>query len=354
MSTTATRSFRLFDLAACAGAELQGDPDRRIRGLATLETAGPDDVAFLANRRYRGQLVDCRAGAVILQSADRAAWSGDALVTSNPYLAYARVADLLFPAAAPAPGVHPSAVVAASARVDSTAAIGPLCVVEDGVEIGPGAQLGPGCIVGQGTRIGTGTRLVARVTVLHQCVIGARCILHPGAIIGSDGFGNANDGGRWVKVPQLGRVVIGDDVEIGANTTVDRGSLRDTVIADGVRVDNLIQIAHNVEVGEHTAMAAFAGVSGSTRIGRHCTLAGASGLVGHITLADNVHVSGMTMVTHSLQEPGGYSGNVPAMPNREWRRNVARFNHLDELTRRVRALEAHLGLRGETAAGGDE
>jgi UDP-3-O-[3-hydroxymyristoyl] glucosamine N-acyltransferase len=239
--------------------------------------------------------------------------------------------------------VHPSAVVAPGARIDATAWVGPLCVVEDGAEIGPGAHIGPGSLVGAGSRIGAGTRLVARVVVWNASVVGARCILHPGAVVGSDGFGNANDGGRWVKVPQLGRVVIGDDVEIGANTTVDRGSLRDTVIADGVRLDNLIQVGHNVIIGAHTAAAAFVGISGSTVIGSRCTLGGAAGFAGHLTIADDVHVTGMAMVTHSLHEPGSYSSGIPAIPSREWRRNVARFQHLDELTRRVRALEAGLG-----------
>ena len=233
--------------------------------------------------------------------------------------------------------------------MDPTASIGALCVIEADAEIGPGVCLGPGCIVGRATRLGAGTRLVARVTVLHECSIGARCILHPGVIVGSDGFGNANDGGRWVKVPQLGRVAIGDDVEIGANTTVDRGSLRDTVIGSGVRLDNLIQVGHNVTIGEDTAAAAFVGISGSTAIGRRCTLGGAAGFAGHLSIGDDVHVTGMAMVTHSLHEPGVYSSGIPAIANREWRRNVARFQHLDELTRRVKAIEAALG----TAKGGD-
>ena len=348
--STAVRSLRLGELAAHAGVELQGDPDREINGVATLDAAGPGDLAFLANRRYRGELAECRAGAVILQAADRRSWAGDALVTANPYLAYARIADRLFPTPAAPAGIHPSAVVAASARIDPTASIGPLCVVEDEAELGPGVCLGPGCVVGRGTRLGAGTRLVARVTVLHECVVGARCVIHPGAIVGSDGFGNANDGGRWVKVPQLGRVVIGDDVEIGANTTVDRGSLRDTVIADGVRLDNLIQVGHNVTIGAHTAAAAFVGISGSTAIGSRCTLGGAAGFAGHLSIADDVHVTGMAMVTHSLREPGTYSSGIPALPSREWRRNVARFQHLDELVRRVRSLEAVLGVAHDVDA----
>ena len=311
--------------------------------MATLDDAGPGDIAFLANRRYRGQLATTRASAVILQAEDSAACPVDALVTANPYLAYARIADLLFPVPPVAGGVHPSAVVAPSAQVDATAWLGPLCVVEDGVDIGPGAFLGPGCLVGAGSRIGAGTRLVARVVVWNGSVIGQRCILHPGAVIGSDGFGNANDAGRWVKVPQLGRVVIGDDVEIGANTTIDRGSLRDTVICNGVRLDNLIQVGHNVTIGEHTAAAAFVGISGSTAIGSRCTLGGAAGFAGHLTIADDVHVNGMAMVTHSLREAGSYSSGIPATPSREWRRNVARFQRLDELTRRVAALETALG-----------
>ena len=336
-------SYRLGELAARVAAELRGDRDREIRGVATLEDATADDIAFLANRRYRGQLAATKAAAVILHPADLASCPVDALTTSNPYLAFARIADLLFPAAAFAGGVHPSAVVAPGAQIDATAWVGPLCVVEDGVEVGAGAYIGPGCLVGADCRIGAGTRLVARVVIWNATVLGQRCVIHPGAVIGSDGFGNASDAGRWVKVPQLGRVVIGDDVEIGANTTVDRGSLRDTVIGGGVRLDNLIQVGHNVTIGEHTAAAAFVGISGSTAIGRGCTLGGAAGFAGHLTIADDVHVTGMAMVTHSLHEPGSYSSGIPALPSREWRRNVARFQHLDELARRVRALEASLG-----------
>lgn len=350
----AARSYRLADLAAHAAAELRGDPDRQIRGVATLEDAGTGDVAFLANRRYRSQLAATKASAVILQAAESVACPVDALITDNPYLAYARIAELLFPTPAVAGGVHPTAVVAPSAQVDPTAWVGPLCVVEDRVVVDAGAFLGPGCLVGADSRIGAGTRLVARVVVWNASIIGRRCLIHPGAVIGSDGFGNANDGGRWVKVPQLGRVVIGDDVAIGANTTVDRGSLRDTVIGNGVRLDNLIQVGHNVTIGEHTAAAAFVGISGSTEIGRRCTLGGAAGFAGHLTIADDVHVTGMAMVTHSLREPGSYSSGIPAISNREWRRNVARFQHLDELTRRVKALEERLAARdrgGEADAG---
>jgi UDP-3-O-[3-hydroxymyristoyl] glucosamine N-acyltransferase len=339
----ADRSHRLADLAAHAAAELRGDPNLPIQGLATLEDARAGDIAFLANRRYRAQLATTRASAVILQAADAEACPVDALIAANPYLAYARIADLLFPTPAVAGGVHPSAVVAPGAKVDATAWVGPLCVVEDGVVIGPGAFLGPSCLVGADSQIGAGTRLVARVVVWNGSVIGQRCIIHPGAVIGSDGFGNAMDSGRWVKVPQLGRVVVGDDVEIGANTTIDRGSLRDTLIGDGVRLDNLIQVGHNVRIGEHTAAAAFVGISGSTSIGRRCTLGGAAGFAGHLTIVDDVHVTGMAMITHSLNEPGAYSSGIPAIPSREWRRNVARFQHLDELARRVKALEAALG-----------
>ncbi len=349
----ADRSFPLVELAACVGAELSADSGCVITGLGTLEEGGEGDIAFLANPRYRKHLAGTRVSAVLLREVDRGACRTNALVCTDPYLAYARIAAMLYPEPMVAGGVHPSAVVAPGASVDPTAWVGPAAVVEEGARIGPRAFVGPGCVIGRGTVVGADCRLVARVTLRHDCVLGERCLMHPGAVIGSDGFGQASDGGHWVKVPQLGRVVIGDDVEVGANTTIDRGSLRDTVIGNGVRLDNLIQIAHNVEVGDHTAMAAFAGVSGSTRIGRHCTLAGAAGLVGHISLADNVHVSGMTMVTHSITEPGVYSGNVPAIPNREWRKNIARFNHLDELARRVRALEASLAALSD-AGGADD
>jgi UDP-3-O-[3-hydroxymyristoyl] glucosamine N-acyltransferase len=230
--------------------------------------------------------------------------------------------------------------------VDSTAWIGPTAVVEEGAEIGARVFVGPGCIVGADCRIGEDSRLVARVTLSEGTQVGKRVLIHPGAVIGREGFGFAKDGEQWVRIPQLGRVRLGDDVEIGANTTVDRGALEDTVIADGAKLDNLIQIGHNCLIGENTAMAACSGISGSTRIGRNCTIAGAVGMAGHLEIGDDVHFTGMAMVTRSFVEPGSYSSGIPAMPSGEWRRNVARFRHLDELSRRLKQLEARVAAMG--------
>jgi UDP-3-O-[3-hydroxymyristoyl] glucosamine N-acyltransferase len=265
-----------------------------------------------------------------------------ALVTDNPYLGFARAAALLHPRRSPGPGVHTSAVVDPASSIDPTASIGPLCVIESDVEIGAGAEIGPGCVVRSGSRIGAGSRLVARVTVCEGSLIGERVLLHPGAVIGREGFGFAKEGDHWVRIPQLGRVRIGDDAEVGANSTVDRGAIDDTIIGAGVKIDNLIQIGHNVQIGENTAMAACSGISGSTRIGRRCTIAGAVGMAGHLDIGDDVHFTGMAMVTRSFPEPGQYSSGIPAMPSADWRRNIARFRHLDELVKRVKRLEDQL------------
>ena len=246
---------------------------------------------------------------------------------------------LLYPRPPMEAGIHPSAVVAAATHVDASAWIGPTAVVEAGAQIGPRVFVGPGCIIGEGVSIDADSRLVARVTLCRGTVIGKRALLHPGAVIGRSGFGFAKDGERWVRIPQVGRAVLGDDVEIGANTTVDRGAIGDTVIRDGVKLDNHIQIGHNVQVGEHTAMAAMTGISGSTHIGRNCTISGAVGMAGHLDIGDQVHFTGQAMVTRSFPDAGSYSSGIPAMPSAEWRRNVARFRHLDELSRRLKQLE---------------
>ncbi len=338
----------LAELAEVAGATLDGDGDCLITAVDTLQDAGPDRISFYANRRYRHDLAQTRAAAVILRPEDRANCPVQALLSDNPYLAYARIAARLSPVQRPAPGIHPSAEVDSSARVAVTASVGANSVVEAGAVIAAGVFIGPNCVVGRDVTIGCDTRLIASVTLCHGTEIGARCVLQPGVVVGSDGFGLANDAGTWVRVPQLGRVRIGNDVDVGANTTIDRGAIRDTVIADGVKLDNLIQVAHNVEVGAHTAMAACTGISGSTKIGSHCTLAGAVGVVGHVEIADGVHVSGMSMVSRSIRERGTYSGGIPAMPHEEWRRNFARLRQLDDMARRLRALEAQLARRDPT------
>lgn len=339
MRDSGSRSYSLREIARRFGGEIAGDPEFEVRRVATLENAGPDSIAFLANARYLPQLKATRAGAVIVGNAARASTRVPRIVCANPYAYFARVSALFNPAPAARPGVHPSAVVDVSARVAGDAEIGPCAVIERGADIGAGCVIGAGCCIGEGAVIGAGTRLYANVSVYHGCVVGKRVILHAGVVVGADGFGLAMEEGRWVKVPQVGRVVIGDDVEIGANTTVDRGALDDTVIEDGVKLDNQIQVGHNVRIGAHTAIAACTGIAGSAKIGRNCRIGGAAGIAGHITIADDVEISTYTLITKSIDRPGTYTGAYAFEPHRQWLRNAAQLRHLAELARRVRALE---------------
>ena len=327
-------------LAKAVGGTLQNaDPDCVITGVATLQHAAEGDISFLANTGYRKYLQDTRASAVILSPDDAAGYPAAAIVSSNPYSSYARAAALIFPPSPALQGVHASACVAADSSIDSSAWIGPQCVVESGVEIHAGVQLAAGCFVGANSVIGANTVLSANVVVCHDVSIGERVKVAPGAVIGADGFGLANEGGRWINVPQLGSVQIGNDVDIGANTTIDRGALEDTVLEDGVRLDNQIQVAHNVRIGAHTAIAGCVGISGSAKIGSHCMIGGGSGIVGHLEITDHVIITGMTMVTKSIDKPGVYSSGVPAQENDAWNRNYARFRQLDKLARKILSLE---------------
>jgi UDP-3-O-[3-hydroxymyristoyl] glucosamine N-acyltransferase len=331
--------FRLDELTQRFGLELRGDGARAITGVATLAAATPDQIAFLANPQYRAQLQHTDAGAVILRADDAGQCRTAALVAHDPYVAFARIAALFERAPAAPQVIHPSAVVAHDASVDTTASIGAHCVIESGSRIGAGAIIGPHCVIGPDCTIGEDCRLVARVTLVTRVVLGRRVLVHPGAVIGSDGFGLAFDRDHWIKVPQLGGVQIGDDCEIGANTTIDRGALGDTVLEEDVRLDNQIQVAHNVVIGAHTAMAGCSAVAGSARIGRYCLIGGGAGILGHLTIADRVTVTAMSLVTHSIHASGEYSSGTPIQDNRSWRRNAARFRHLDELARRLKALE---------------
>jgi len=334
--------WTLGELAHCLGAELTGNPEIFIRRVATLTNARVGDISFLTNPRYRHQLANTRASAVILGPDDLDKCAVAALVSDNPYLSFAKAVAALNPESMPAPGVHSSAVVDFSAEVDKSAWIGPLSVIEAHAKIGPGVMVGPRCTVGENSVIGTNSRLISNVTVCRGVKIGARVILHPGAVIGSDGFGLARDGERWFKIPQVGSVVLGNDVEIGANTTIDRGVLEDTILEEDVRIDNQVQIAHNCYIGAHTAIAGCVGIAGSAKIGRNCTVAGAAGISGHLEVCDNVHITAMSMVVQPITKPGVYSSNLPAEPNSQWRKNVARFHQLDTLARRVRDLEQQL------------
>lgn len=331
--------YRIADLAQRFDLKLRGDGGASVRGVGTLASARPDQLAFLANPRYAGALAGTRAGVVVLQAGHAEQCPVPALIATDPYLAYAKIAALFEHAPAAQPGLHPSAVVEPGARVAASASIGPLCTVAAEAVIEDGAVLGPQCIVGEACTVGAQSRLVARVTLVARVRLGKRVLIHPGAVLGADGFGIANDHGHWIKVPQLGGVRVGDDCEIGANTTIDRGALEDTVLEEDVRLDNQIQIAHNVLIGAHTAMAGCAAVAGSAKIGRHCLIGGGAGVLGHLSVADRVTITAMTLVTHSIDAPGEYSSGVPIQENRPWRRNAARFKHLDELARRVAALE---------------
>lgn len=327
------------------GGELLGDGAIEVRQVATLDRATAGTIAFLANERYLSRLKTTRAGAVIVGRQLRDAIDVPRIIADNPYAYFARVSALLNPAADVQPGRHPSAVIDGAASLASGVQIGPGVVIEAGVVVGAGTQIGAGSYVGHGSRIGEGCRLYPNVTIYQGCVIGDRAIVHAGAVIGADGFGIAMDEGRWIKVPQVGGVRIGDDVEIGANTTIDRGAIEDTVIEDGVKLDNQIQIAHNVHIGAHTAIAACVGIAGSSRVGRYCRIGGASGIAGHLNIADDVEISAHTLVTKSIAEAGTYTGAYPFEANRDWRRNAASLRNLGELTERIRALEKALDLR---------
>ena len=343
----------LGDLVADLGGELIGGPSAariRIGRIGPLDRATPSTIAFVANPKYRSQLSSSAAGCVIVAPAlrDEAAARGAVIVTSDPYLYYARLTQWWVRRArgGGAGSVHPSAVVDSSAVIDSSARIGPLVVVEAGAQIGPGAVIGAHCVIGSDARIGAGTLLAAHVTFGERCQIGARGIVHSGAVIGADGFGFAPTEGRWEKIEQIGAVRIGDDVEIGANTCIDRGALDDTVIDDGVKLDNLIQIGHNVHIGAHSALAGCVGVAGSTTIGKHCTVGGAGMVLGHLQLADHVHISAASVVMRSIRQPGVYSGVFPIDENAAWEKNAATLRQLHSLRDRLRALEKQLATAG--------
>ena len=330
--------FSAAELAQRLGLAVQGDATTIVAGVATLARATPDTLTFLANPRYRGQLADTRAGIVVMREADAAGHAGTALLAADPYSAFARAAALFEQREAAAPGIHPQAAVDPAARIDPGASIGPFASIGARSVVEAGAVVGPGCVIGEDCVVGAGSELVARVTLVRRVRLGQRVLIHPGAVLGADGFGLAMEGGRWIKVPQLGGVLVGDDCEIGANTCIDRGAIEDTVLEDDVRLDNQIQVGHNVHIGAHTAIAGCAAIAGSARIGRYCLIGGAAGVLGHLELCDRVVVTAMSLVTHSIREPGEYSSGTPLMDNRSWRKAAARFKQLDAIARRLGAL----------------
>jgi UDP-3-O-[3-hydroxymyristoyl] glucosamine N-acyltransferase len=348
---------RLTELVERFGGQLEGDPELEVSAIAPLDRAGASDITFLANSRLRALAAQSRAAALILAPQDEeavaASYGGARIITGNPYAYFARAAQYLLSssassfAAARPPGIHPSAVVHEGARVDPTAHIGPLVSVDAGAVIGAGAVIDAGCRIGREAVVGEGSHFFANVSFHERCVIGARGTIHSGAVIGGDGFGFAVDEGVYIKIPQVGRVVMGADVDIGANTTVDRGALDDTVIEDGVKLDNQIQIGHNCHIGAHTAMAGCVGVAGSARIGKYCTFGGAAMVNGHIEIADHVHITAGTLVANSIKEPGRYTGFYPIATNAEWERSAALVRNLSSIRDKIRALEKAVKALGE-------
>ncbi len=343
----------LGELAVRFGCELRGDPAATVDSVAALAQAGPRAVTFLANPKYVEQLENTRAGVVILDARSAASSPVPTLVVANPHATYARVATLLHPDPPLNPGVHAHATVDRSAVVDPSSEICAHSSVGADVRIGPRCYIGPGTVIEPGAVIGDDNRLVARVFIGRGVRMGARCIVQPGAVIGGDGFGFAPENKAWVKVPQVGGVTIGDDVEIGANTTIDRGALEDTVIETGVKLDNLIMIAHNVRIGEHSAIAAQSAVAGSSVIGKRCVLGGRAGLTGHISLCDDVVVLGTSFISHTITKPGVYSSALPSEEAGAWRRIVARIKRLDSMAKRLRAVEKHVGVGVEQESSED-
>ncbi|HEY5802396.1 MAG TPA: UDP-3-O-(3-hydroxymyristoyl)glucosamine N-acyltransferase [Lysobacter sp.] len=328
-------SFSAAELAQRFALRLQGDGAVRVEGVGTLAKAGATQLAFLANPKYRSQLGESQAGVVVMREDDAAGFNGTALLARDPYAAFAKLSALFEPRPVRDPGVHPLAAVDPTASVDPQAHIGPFVSIGARSRVEAGAIIGPGCVIGDDCVVGAGTELIARVTLVTRVRVGQRAVIHPGAVIGAAGFGLAMEAGRWLNVPQLGGVVIGDDCEIGANTTIDRGAIEDTVLEEDVRLDNQIQIGHNVFIGAHTAMAGCSAAAGSARIGRYCLIGGGAGVLGHLEICDKVVITAMSLVTSSIREPGEYSSGTPLMDNRSWRKNAARFKQLDAFVRRL-------------------
>jgi UDP-3-O-[3-hydroxymyristoyl] glucosamine N-acyltransferase len=329
----------LGELASRFGGEVHGDRGCPIRGVASLERAGEGEISFLSNVQFRRHLAATRASAVILEPRFLPDCPVNALVTADPYLVFARVAQALHPPPPAEPGVHATAVLGRDCRMGDRVSVGPHAVLGEGVRLGDRVRVGPGCVIEDGVEVGADSVLEAGVVLHRGTRLGARVLVHSGAVIGGDGFGFANDRGRWVKIPQLGGVQVGDDVEIGSNTTVDRGALGDTVIEEGVKLDNQVQIAHNVRIGAHTAIAGCTGVAGSAVIGKRCAIGGGVGISGHLEIADDVQLTGTTFVSQSITEKGTYSSGVPFEPTRAWRRNFLRIRQLDDMARRLGELE---------------
>ncbi|KMV73926.1 UDP-3-O-(3-hydroxymyristoyl)glucosamine N-acyltransferase [Rosenbergiella epipactidis] len=341
-------SIRLAELARQLDATVHGDGDIAISGIASMQSAGAEQITFLANSRYREQLSQCNAAAVVLTEADLECCQSAALVVKNPYLTYAKLAQILDTTPQPAENIAPSAVIASDASLGNNVSIGANAVIESGVVLGDNVVIGPGCFVGKKTTIGANTRLWANVSIYHEIKIGSHCLIQSGTVIGADGFGYANDRGNWIKIPQLGTVVIGDRVEIGACTTIDRGALDNTQIGNGVIIDNQCQIAHNVIIGDNTAVAGGVIMAGSLKIGRYCMIGGASVINGHMEICDKVTVTGMGMVMRPITEPGIYSSGIPLQSNKQWRKTAALVMNINEINKRLKTLERQATSNSDT------
>lgn len=345
-------AFRLSDLADRFNCDIVGDPATEITSVCTLQDGNNGGISFLANRKYRKHLPDTNASAVILRRSDVDQCPVPALVHDNPYACYARIAAYIASPSSVVASVHPSAIIHERAQIGDDVFIGPHVVIDENTRIGDGAYIGPGCVLSANVRLGDNAYLHSNITVYEGCEIGHRARIHAGVVIGADGFGIAQDEGIWIKVPQLGRVIIGDDVEIGASTTIDRGAIEDTVIGNGVKLDNQIQIGHNVHLGDHTAIAGCVGVAGSAVIGRRCTIGAMTLVLGHLELADDVHITAQSLVTKSLPKPGVYSSGTPLQDNAVWKRNFTRFGQLDDMAKRLKNLERQVVMDDDSSTNG--
>lgn len=336
------QTYTLVEIANHIGATVEGDENCQISSLATLVSGQKSQIAFLANKQYKKQLADTQVDAVILAPEHAKDFAGNKLIMANPYLGFALTAQLLDTTPLPAENIHPTAVIDSRAIIGTNVTIGANAVIEAGAELADNVSVGAGCFIGKNAKIGQGTKLWANVSVYHHVKMGTDCLVQSASVIGSDGFGYANDKGQWIKIPQLGAVVIGNNVEIGAGTTIDRGALDDTIIEDGVIIDNQIQIGHNVVIGANSCIAASTAIAGSTKIGRYCTIAGCVAIAGHLTIADKTVITGNSMVIKSIEESGVYSSGMPAMTNRDWLKNNVRINKLGQLSEQVKALVAEV------------
>lgn len=332
-------AYLLQELATHVSAELIGDADCEISKLNTLQLAQKGDIAFLANRRYTPQLANTQASAVILNKANKDKANTNCLITDDPYLAFAKIARLLHPAKEKNIGIHASAVIGDNCQIDATACIAANVFIGNGVSIGANAYIGPNCVLEDNVSVGRESELVANITICSETEIYNRVRIHPGVVIGAQGFGMAKENGVWLNIPQVGKVIIHDDVDVGANSSIDRGAIDDTIIEKGVKIDNQVQIGHNCIIGEHTAIAGCVGIAGSATIGKRCMIGGAVGIGGHLSIADDTIITGMSMVPNSIKESGMYSSGIPVVENKKWRKNVIRYLNIENIFERIKKIE---------------